>query len=353
MTTNLIIKEDLRTIYNSNIDWTQFFNTTTLITGANGFLPAYIVESLLYLNIINPKNNVKVICLVRSIDNARVRFADYEGNSNIEFIVQDVSESLNITKKVDYIIHAASQASPKFYGIDPVGTLKANVLGTINLLNFAKDNQIKSFLYFSSGEVYGELDSEQIPIKENTFGYINPTNVRSCYAESKRMGENICVSYYHQYDVAAKIVRPFHTYGPQMKLNDGRVYADFVSDILNEKNICMKSDGSATRAFCYLTDATVGFFKILLDGKNGEAYNVGNPNEEHSILELAEKLVTLYPEKGLKVIKELKKGDNNYLKSPLKRNSPSIDKINDLGWNPLISVEVGFRRTIESYFSGI
>lgn len=349
MTANLIIKEDLMTIYNSNIDWTQFFNTTTLITGANGFLPAYIVESLLYLNFINPKNNVKIICLVRSIDNARIRFADYVEDSNIEFIVQDVSDSINLTKKVDYIIHAASQASPKFYGIDPVGTLKANVLGTMNLLNFAKNNKIKSFLYFSSGEVYGELESEQIPMKEDTYGYINPTNVRSCYAESKRMGENICVSYHHQFGVAAKIVRPFHTYGPKMKLDDGRVYADFVSDILNGQDICMHSDGTAARAFCYLTDATVGFLKILLEGKNGEAYNVGNPNEEHSILELAEMLVTLYPEKGLKVIKQLNKDNNNYLKSPLKRNSPNISKISELNWSPLVSIKDGFERTIESY----
>jgi UDP-glucuronate decarboxylase len=349
MTANSIIKEDLETIYNSDVDWSKFQNTVVLITGANGFLPAYLVESLLYLNYINPKNNVKVIGLVRNIENAKNRFSEYLEDANLEFVGQDVSDSIFILHKVDYIIHAASQASPKFYGIDPVGTLKANVLGTMNLLEFAKNNDIKSFLYFSSGEVYGELDSEQIPIKENTFGYINPTNVRSCYAESKRMGENICVSYHHQYGVPAKITRPFHTYGPKMRLDDGRVYADFVSDILKEQDICMKSDGSATRAFCYLTDATVGFFKILLNGENGEAYNMGNPNEEYSILELAEALTNIYHEKGLKVIKQLNKENNDYLKSPLSRNSPNIDKINGLKWNPLVSVKEGFRRTIESY----
>lgn len=351
MTVNSIIKEDLKAIYNSDIDWSKFFNSTILITGANGFLPAYLVESLLYLNYVNPKNNVKVIGLVRNIENAKNRFFEYLENANLEFVEQDVSDSILISHKVDYIIHAASQASPKFYGIDPVGTLKANVLGTMNLLGFAKNNDIRSFLYFSSGEVYGELDSEQIPIKENTFGYINPTNVRSCYAESKRMGENICVSYHHQYGVPAKIVRPFHTYGPKMKLDDGRVYADFVSNILMEQDICMHSDGSATRAFCYLTDATVGFFKILLNGKNGEAYNVGNPNEEYSIIELAGTLVNLYPEKGLKVIKQLNKENNSYLKSPLKRNSPNIIKISELNWWPLVSTKEGFKRTIESYKS--
>ena len=349
MTSNIIIQEDLRAIYNSDIEWSKFFNTTILITGANGFLPAYLVESLLYLNYIDAENNVKVICLVRSLENAKSRFIDYKEGDNLEFIVQDVSDSMKLTKKVDYIVHAASQASPKFYGVDPVGTLKANVLGTINLLEFAKNNDIKSFLYFSSGEVYGELDSGQIPIKEDTFGYINPTNVRSCYAESKRMGENICVSFYHQYGIPTKIARPFHTYGPRMKLDDGRVYADFVSDILKEQDICMHSDGSATRAFCYLTDATLAFFKILLDGEDGEAYNVGNPNEEHSIVELAEKLVNIYPEKGLKVIRQINNENNDYLKSPLTRNSPDIIKIKSLKWSPLVSINEGFKRTIESY----
>jgi UDP-glucuronate decarboxylase len=350
MTTNKIIKEDLEIIYNSDIDWTYFFNKTILISGANGFLPAYLVESLLYLNFLDPKNNVNVIGLVRNIKNAQSRFSEYVNNSNLMFLEQDVCQPVLIEMKIDYVIHAASQASPKFYGIDPVGTLSANVIGTINLLNFSILNNVKSFLYFSSSEVYGELNSIQIPTKEDFFGYLNPTNVRSCYAESKRMGENICVSYYHQYGVPVKIVRPFHTYGPGMKLNDGRVYADFVSDILNNKNITLLSDGAAIRAFCYLTDATIGFFKVLINGINGEAYNIGNPNEEYSILDLAELMVTIYPEKKLKVIKQNRTENINYLKSDVNRNSPDIAKVtNLLGWEPSISSYIGFKRTIESF----
>jgi nucleoside-diphosphate-sugar epimerase len=350
MTTNKIIKEDLQSIYNSDIDWSSFYNKTILITGANGFLPAYLVESLLYLNFIDPKNNVKVVALVRSLKNAYSRFSEYVNNPHLEFLEQDVCEPILKKMNVDYVIHAASQASPKFYGVDPVGTLSANVIGTINLLNFSKLNNVKSFLYFSSSEVYGELSSSQMPAKEDVFGHINPTNVRSCYAESKRMGENICVSYHHQYNVPVKIVRPFHTYGPGMKLDDGRVYADFVSDILNNKDICMLSDGSATRAFCYLTDATIGFLKVLIEGTNGEAYNVGNPNEEYSILELAEIIVNIYPEKKLKVNKLIKKEDNNYLKSLVNRNSPDISKINRLlNWEPNVKSEIGFKRVIESF----
>lgn len=349
MTGNTIIQEDLESIYKSDINWSKFDNCTVLITGASGFLPAYLVESLLYLNLKRPELNVKVIALVRNLSNAKNRFFEYASNANLSFIQQDVSTPVTIAENVDYIIHAASQASPKYYGTDPVGTLKANVLGTINLMEFALLNKVKSFLYFSSGEVYGEVEINKIPIEEDSYGYINPTNVRSCYAESKRMGENICVSYYHQFGVPAKIARPFHTYGPKMKLDDGRVYADFVANILSNQDICMQSDGSAIRAFCYLSDATIGFFKVLLEGSNGEAYNVGNSTEEHSILELAEILVKIYPEKGLKVIRQLKQGDNSYLKSPLKRNSPSINKISELNWKPSIDVAEGFKRTIQSY----
>lgn len=351
MTSNIIIKEDLEVIYKSEIDWSKFHNTTILITGANGFLPAYIVESLLYLNVIDSKNNVKVIALVRSLENAKIRFEEYLDDINLEFLEQDVAEPINIESNVDYIIHAASQASPKFYGTDPVGTLKANVLGTINLLDFARQKNIKSFLFFSSGEVYGELKPDQIPIDENTFGYLNPINVRTCYAESKRMGENICASYFHQYNIPTKIIRPFHTYGPKMKLDDGRVYADFVSNILNNMDISMNSDGSASRAFCYLTDATVGFLMVLLEGDSGEAYNVGNSNEEYSILNLAEILINFYPKKNLKVIRKFSGNNINYLKSPLTRNSPNTSKIKKLGWSPIVSVEEGFKRTIESYKS--
>lgn len=349
MTTNKIIQEDLENIFNADLDWSAFVNKKILITGANGFLPAYLVESLLYLNHINPKNNVKVFALVRNIKNAQVRFKDYLGCSNLIFIEQDVCEPIQQVLDIDFIIHAASQASPKFYGIDPVGTLSANVLGTLNLLNYARLSNVKSFLFFSSSEVYGELDSSKMPISENSFGQIDPVNVRSCYSESKRMGENICVSFHHQFGVPTKIVRPFHTYGPGMKLNDGRVYADFVSDILANRNISMHSDGSATRAFCYLADATIAFLKVLIGGVNGDAYNVGNPNEEHSILELAEMLVELFPEKKLKVTKQVI-SNNNYLKSEVKRNFPDISKItNTLNWNPITSSENGFRRTIESF----
>lgn len=345
---NLIIEEDLKFITDSNVPWSSLEGKNVLISGANGFLPAYLVETILFLNETRFENKTKVFALVRNREKAMHRFAIYKNRMDLIFIVQDVCEPVNIKEKIHFIIHAASQASPKYYGRDPVGTLSANVLGTKNFLELARVKKTESFLFFSSGEVYGDVPEKDIPIKENVYGYLDPTDVRSCYAESKKMGETMCVCWFHQYSVPAKIVRPFHTYGPGMKLDDGRVYADFVSDIVHNRNIIMKSDGSAIRAFCYIADAAVGFFTVLLKGKNGEAYNVGDTQGEISILDLANLLVGLFQEKNLKVEKKevIQEG---YIKSKITRHSPDISKIAELGWGPKHSLERGFVRTIRSF----
>lgn len=345
---NRIVREDLETIVKADIEWSAFDGKTVLITGASGFLPAYLVETLLYLNE-TIKSRIKIIALVRNKERALSRFDFYKDRQDLEIIEQDVCEPLKTNSKIDFIIHAASQASPKYYGSDPVGTLSANVIGTHNLLSTARDNAVEGFLYFSSGEVYGEVLEDKIPTREDFYGYLDPTNVRSCYAESKRMAETMCVSWFHQFGVPAKIVRPFHTYGPGMQLDDGRVYADFVANVLNGENIIMKSDGSATRSFCYLTDATIGFFTVLLKGENAQAYNVGNDACEISIIELADRIIKLFPEKQLKLIEQKRSLDTNYIKSQVSRSRPDIGKLAGLGWHPTVSIEQGFRRTVESF----
>jgi len=346
MRVNPIIREDIQSIHQNFKFWERFKNKCVLITGANGFLPAYLVETLLALD---ASYNTKVIALVRSKDKARVRFAHLLDHALLQIVEHDVCLPYKSDTKIDFIIHAASQASPKYYGVDPVGTLSANVLGTIHQIELAREHQVEGFLYFSSGEVYGEVKAEDIPILETTFGYLDPARVRSCYGESKRMGENICVSYYAQYGVRARIVRPFHTYGPGMALNDGRVFADFVNNIVQHQNIVLHSDGSAIRPFCYLADATLGFLTVLLNGEDGQAYNIGNPDQEHSILNLAHILVGLYPDFGLQVEMKVQNTGNAYLKSPILRNSPNIGKVQQLGWQPATTVQEGFKRTINSF----
>ncbi len=345
---NRIIEEDLRRITAAPLPWEDLRGKTVLVTGASGFLPAYLVESLLYLN--EGGLDVRVVGLVRNEEKARVRWRHALERPDLRLVVQDVAKPLETEERVDFIIHAASQASPKFYGSDPVGTLEANILGTHHLLSLAKKHKSQGFLFFSSGEVYGQLAPDQVPTKEDQYGLVDPTQVRSCYAEGKRAAETMCVSYHHQYGVPAKIVRPFHTYGPGMSLDDGRVYADFVADIVHGRDIVMKSDGSARRAFCYLSDATIGFLQVLLQGDAGQAYNVGNEEMEESILGLAHRLVRLFPDKGLHVIEQPQPAlATGYLQSPIARNCPDTSKVRRLGWKPTTSIEEGFTRTVESF----
>lgn len=339
--------EDLNNIIYTGIDWSKFSDKTILITGANGFLPAYMVDTLMHLNekgILNKP--CKVIALVRNKMHALERFKLYGSNKSFCLLVQDVSEELNVDRKIHYIIHAASPASPKYYNTDPVGVILPNIQGTINTLKLAVKHQIEGYLYFSSGEVYGQL-ANGITMIETNYGYLDPTNVRSCYGESKRMGENICISYGHQYGVPAKIVRPFHTYGPGMKLDDGRVFSDFVSDIIHNRNLQLKSDGSALRPFCYLADAVIAFFIVLLKGVNNQAYNVSNPNQIISIKDLAYLLVNLFPEKSLQV--EYSVRSDSYATSQIQGQLPDISKVSQLGWAPTTTLTEGFNKTVRSY----
>lgn len=348
---NSIIQQDLEQITDSKlVNWERFKNKTVLISGANGMLPSYMVESLLFLN--ESRNyNVKVIALVRNIEKAKRVFQEYEGNSKLEFLVQDVTQPIHYDGAIDFIVHAASQAAPSYYGVDPVGTFKANTVGTINLLDLAKEKEVEGFLYFSTGSIYGNIEGEKVLLDESMAGNVNILEVRNCYAESKRAGENACVCYNYQYKVPTKIVRIFHTFGPKVNLNDGRVFSDFCKNIVNGENIVLKSDGSAKRSFLYVADAVIAYFKVLLDGEEAKAYNVGG-DEEHeiSIKNLSELLVGLYPEKNLKVIFDINENDLTYAKmrTPQKQVLPKLDRITGLGWTQSTSVKECFRRTIDA-----
>lgn len=342
---NKIILEDMLGI-NDQIERLYFQNKTILISGASGFLPAYIVDFLMYLNSNYNNQQTKIICLVRNMPKALKRFESYIDSPLIEVISHDINIPFDYEFDVDIIIHAASQASPKYYNSDPVGTLLPNVIGTNNLLNLGLIKKISAFLFFSSGEVYGQNVKDSF--NENDYGVVDPLSVRSCYAESKRMGENLCVSYAHQYNMNIKIVRPFHTYGPKMNLDDGRVFADFVSDIIKNKNLIIKSDGKTERCFCYLKDAVVGFLKVLIQGETGNAYNIGNPYEIYSVADLAKKILESQEQNELKLVFQ-EHENKNYLKSPYLKMIPNIDKVFKLGWKPTTTVSEGFSRTIKSY----
>lgn len=341
---NRVIDEDLDYIA-KKFPSDRIHNANFLITGANGFLPSYLVYTLLHLNK-KEERKFKIYALVRNKKNAEKKFKDYLNDKSLKIIEHDITKQFWIKDKIDYIIHGASQASPKFFNTDPVGTLLPNTIGTKNLLDLALKKKSKSFLLMSSGEVYGNIKKK---ILESNFGLVDPLDVHSCYAESKRMAETMCVAWHKQYGVSTKIARIFHTYGPGMLPDDGRVQADFVYDILNNRNIKLKSNGLAKRPFCYISDVSIACFLLLFHGENGHAYNVANPKNLIRIKDLAKLLISISNNKSLKIVRSKNKQTQNYLKSRIESQSPDIGKITKLGWSPYISINDGFVRTIRSY----
>ncbi len=344
-----IIDEDVQQILRADLPWEQLDGRTVLISGAGGLVPAYLVHVLMSLQQAPTNLSCRVIGLVRNRARASQRLGRWLDHPQLTLLEQDIREPLAEDIRADMMIHAASPASPKLFGTDPAGTLVANVLGTWHLLERARVTGVSRFLFVSSGEVYGQVAPEQIPTGELDYGWLDPASVRSCYAESKRLAETMCVSWQSQHGIPTVIARPFHTYGPGLDFADGRIFADFVGAVVERRELVLHSDGSAQRAFCYLTDAIHGLFTVLLKGAAGQAYNVGNEAGELSIRKLAELLQSLYPDRVPGIRCQERPAHEGYLPSPILRNCPATGKLRALGWQPTTCPAVGFRRTVESF----
>lgn len=349
---NKIIEEDIQYILNSDVDFQRFENSTVLITGANGMLASYIVMTLLYLNKFY-NYNIKVISIARNKSNFYKMFNDFIEDRNLIFIELDIiniNEDIFKDFEIDYIIHAASPSRTQQFFQNPLDVIYPNVFSTDKLFSIAVKKNIKSFLYFSSCAIYGKVDSGYYA--EDNYGSISPLDLINVYAESKRMGETLCKAYNTQYNVPTKIARIAHTYGPTMDLyNDSRVFAEFVKSIVDGGGeLVIKSDGKAKRAFCYIVDATIGFLKILLEGKNGEAYNVSNNQGIISIIDLAKLLESMYPEKSLNVIIENENKSYRQLIDSLSNYYVDTKKLEKLNWKPNYTIKEGFKRCVD-YFN--
>ena len=344
---NKIIKEDMDNLVNSCPYEEEFKDKTILITGATGLIARNLTYFSLELNK-QKHTNTKVVALVRNMDKARDAFSDYLEDSSLEFMNQDVCEKLEYAGNVDYIFHAAGSASATAIKKNPVGIIKANTIGTMNVLELAREKGSK-VIFPSTREIYGKVDGVE-KITESDMGIIDPLNGRNCYPESKRLAEALFRSYYEQYGVPFNVLRIAHTYGPTMEINnDGRVMSDFIGDVVNDRDIVLNSDGTAIRAFCYVADTVTGIIEVMVNGENTEAYNLANETEPYMIRDVAKKLVDLYPEKGLKVVfsnpsDEVKKGYVSYKIVKL-----DTSKLESLGWSPKVELEEGMKRTVDSF----
>ena len=338
---NKIIREDMESIFR----WGNFQalkGKTVLITGPYGMLASYVVFFLLYLNQIHDYK-INIVTISRNTSKFEKRFGEY--SRQITNMNQSLNEPLDI--KCDYIIHAASLASPDVYEKYPVDVALPNIIGTYYLLELAIQQKAK-FLFFSSSCVYGSFQEKNITVTESDFGSMDPLGSHSCYDESKRAGETLCRAYYKQKGVHTVIARIAHNYGPTMDIyHDPRVFASFIKNALAGENIEMKSDGSAKRSFCYLSDATAAYFKLLLEGRPGEAYNVCNTQQTVTIKELGQIIADLGQ---VELIQTQRSNAENYLQD----TSPdtllySNEKSRSLGITFETDIKSGFSRVLDFY----
>ncbi|OOR99859.1 nucleotide sugar dehydratase [Haemophilus paracuniculus] len=322
-------------------------NSTILITGATGLIGSHLVYSILEANK-RYQLNIQVLALIRNLEKAKSLFGKYTALNGLELINGDVLALPTITQNIDYIIHGASITSSSDFVKKPVDTIEISLQGTKNLLNLAKEKEVKSFVYLSSLEVYGTVDKKDV--FEKDFGYIDFTNVRSSYSEGKRMAECLCISYSSQFNIPVKIARLAQTFGPGVDYNDNRVFAQFARSMIEKKDIVLHTTGETERNYCYTKDAVSALLYILLKGNISNAYNVANENTMISIKKMAEMVAKLDPTNSVKVVIELKDsqslGYNPVVKIKLK-----TEKLEKLGWKATTNTELMFKNLIMSWQS--
>ena len=324
-----------------------FKDKTVLVTGASGMIGSYFVYTLLKLNELYSAN-VHIKAFIR---NPKKLDEYIKNNENVEVLVGDITDlcPLEVEGPVDYIIHAASPASPKIMSQYPVMTNLANTLGAIRTLDLAMNKNSSGYLFISSREIYGQPNENQEEFtEEGLLGQVNPLVPRNGYAEGKKAAENLCCGYHEEFGLNTKIVRLAHTYGPGMSITDGRVQADFLNDVIHNRNIVLKSDGSSVRTYTYIADAIKAMLKILVNSKE-IVYNIADEGSKTSIRELAETMVSINPEKGLKLVFDIPKEDKlSKGTASFTHGILSTERIrSELGWTPKYSIKEGFARTIE------
>ena len=336
-----ILEEDFEQIYSTkSIDWQILTNKRILITGATGLIGSNLVNALLYANEVY-KANINIVTLVRDIEKAKKRFIS---DKNLEILTGSIEKPIGYAQNVDYIVHAANPTSSKYFITNPVETIKSSITGTTNLLDFAREKNVKGFVFLSSMEVYGNPERGEVVTEEKVAGF-DPYNVRNCYPMSKKLCESLCRSYFSEYSVPTKVIRLTQTFGPGIEYGDGRIFAEFMRGVIENRDIILKTKGETERCYLYTADAVTSILTVLLNGKPGEFYTAANPETYCSIAQMAELIAKEIAQNKIKmqyVLEDITKlGYANTLYMNL-----DTTKLQQLGWTPKTKLKQMFERMI-------
>ena len=308
---------------------------TVLITGGAGFIGSHLCEFML-------DRNYRVICMDNLITGSEDNIAHILQNKNFQFIKHDVTNYIDIKGRLDYILHFASPASPIDYLELPIQTLKVGSLGTHKALGLAKEKKAV-FLLASTSEVYG--DPLVNPQPETYWGNVNPIGPRGVYDEAKRFAESMTMAYQRFHKISTRIIRIFNTYGPRMRINDGRVVPAFINQALGNKALTVFGDGTQTRSFCYVSDLVGGIYKLLLSNVDTPV-NIGN-QAEMTILDFAKQIIQITGSKSKIIFKPLPVDDP-------KVRRPDISKAKrELNWEPVVDIQQGIRDAIKYFMTKV
>ena len=340
---NKLYREDIDLIASADLPWIKLQNKSILFSGATGLLGSFLVDVLMQKN--KDGLNCSIYALGRSKQKAIDRFSKWWGDSKLFFIQHDINSSLirDDIGDVDYVIHLASNTHPVQYSTDPIGTIKTNIFGLQNMLDFAVTHNSSRFAFASSNEIYGENRGDVELFEEKYCGYIDSNTLRAGYPESKRCGEALCQAYKEQKGLDVVIARFTRSYGPTMLLSDTKASSQFILKGINEDDIVLKSLGNQYYSYTYMADAVYGLLTVLLSGENGEAYNIADEKSNIRLRNLAQ-IIADYTNK--KVVFDIPNAIEAAGYSKATKALLDGSKLKKLGWKPFYTIESGIVRTI-------
>lgn len=342
-----ILQEDIEQIV-EQVSLEELKGSTVLVTGATGLIGSQVVKTLACFNRIK-EMEITILALVRNREKAKKVFGSLLDRGDVRLVLGDVNQKLQVEEPLDYIVHGASPTSSRYFVTNPVETITTAIEGTINVLECAKDKQVKGMVYLSSLEVYGVPQTEDGTVTEADYGYIDPLSVRSSYSEGKRMVECLCASYAKEYQVPVKVARLSQTFGAGVEYHDGRVFAEFARCAVEKRDIVLHTAGNTLRTYCYTKDAVAALLIILVRGEVGGAYNVTNKNTAVTIREMAQCVCDIFPESGISVQFDMPKDLDSFGYNPEMVIKLDSRKLEALGWHATVDLKDMFLRMVQAF----